>query len=193
MPLDFDDQYRALWEPGNPPPDVFAFLAQCGDLNPAQQLAVLLADQPRRWQTDRALTVEEYLARLPDLAGDPDIKLQLAVGEFQARQNSDTSPAVDEFTARFSDISDVLRSKLSELVSGDDGEKQSKFTATETFISDSTIGDQQIGRYRLIRVLMRTRPERIPGALTGLSRPRRHRMWLDSAPTASPSVGAQDG
>ncbi len=153
MPLGFDDLYLALWRSGNPPPDVFAFLAQCGDLKPTEQLAVLLADQLRRWQTDQTLRVEEYTARLPDLAGDPDIKLRLAVGEFLARQSAGTLPSIDEFMSRFADISDALRRKLLELVSPDDVEEQTEFTATQSCLSDSTIGERLIGRYRLIRLL----------------------------------------
>jgi hypothetical protein len=68
------------------------------------------------------------------------------VGEFEARQNGDTSPNIDEFTSRFSDLGDSLRSKLSELISVNHGQKQA-FAETQTFISKTTVGDQQIGRF----------------------------------------------
>ena len=111
------DQFRALWESSNSPPDVFAFLEQNAGSEPSQQVAVLLLDQQHRWKTPLPLPVERYLGRLPNLASDPQFKLQLAVGEFQARQNGDSSPSLDEFLTRFSDISDTLRSKLSALAS----------------------------------------------------------------------------
>ncbi len=69
-------------------------------------------DQQHRWKTDQPLKVEDYLARLPDLAADSDCKVELAVGEFQARQNGNTSPSVEEFLSRFPDISDTLRQEI---------------------------------------------------------------------------------
>ena len=116
------------------------------NLDVAQKLAVVLEDQKHRWQTDSPLKVEDYLTNLPDLAADPRIKIELAVGEYQARQDGDTSPSIDEFTSRFDDISDTLRSKLSEL-SGDVA-----FSSTQTFTAE-TISGQQIGRYRVVRLL----------------------------------------
>ena len=115
MPQDLAEQFEALWESGNSPPDLFAFLEQHNGLDATDKLAVLLQDQQHRWKSDKPLKVEDYLARLPELTSNPDCKLQLAVGEFQARQNGGTSPNVDGFTSRFSDISEELRSKLSEL------------------------------------------------------------------------------
>jgi len=146
------DQFESLWASNESPPDVFAFLGQHAGEDNSQKLAVLLRDQQYRWQLEHPLRVEDYLAEFPDLATDQDIKLQLAVGEFQARQNGDTSPDIDEFTSRFSDIRDTLRSKLTDLVSGGDGEDE-QLARTGTYITESTIGDQQIGRYRLVRVL----------------------------------------
>ena len=96
MPQDLAKQFGALWESSDSPPDIFAFLEQHNGSDATDKLAVLLQDQQHRWKTDQPLKVEDYLARLPELASDPDIKLQLAVGEFQARQNGDTSPNIDE-------------------------------------------------------------------------------------------------
>ncbi len=123
------DQFRALWESGGASPDVFAFLEQHADVELTDQLAVLLIDQQYRWQRNAALVVEDYLARLPQLATDPVFELQLAVGEFQARQNGDTRPSVAEFTARFSNISDRLRIKLSELDSGEQAVSNSQLAS----------------------------------------------------------------
>ena len=164
MPQDLAEQFEALWESGNSPPDLFAFLEQHNGLDATDKLAVLLQDQQHRWKSDKPLKVEDYLARLPELTSNPDCKLQLAVGEFQARQNGGTSPNVDGFTSRFSDISEELRSKLSELASGtssgdaaDTGGKQSAddpaVEATLTFHSQLTVNDERIGRYRLLRIL----------------------------------------
>lgn len=106
-------QFEALWESGDNPPDVFSFLQQhCG--SPGDDvLGVVLLDQNYRWNTEAPYTVEDYIDRLPDLDSQRDIKLQLAIGEYQAHVAAGTSPNVDEYTSRFSDISEQLLSELS--------------------------------------------------------------------------------
>jgi len=151
MNLDLGQQLEALWESGDSPPDVFSFLHQHNGTAGDEVLAVLLIDQNRRWKTEAPHKVEDYLERLPQLGDDNDVKLQLAVGEYQARQAADTKPNIDEYTARFGDISDQLQSKLSELASVN--EQQARFIPTKTDISDQTVGYGQLGRYRLERIL----------------------------------------
>ena len=157
-------QFEALWESSDSPPDVFAFLQQHNGSDASDILAVLLQDQRHRWQTDQPLKVEDYLAHFPDLADDPDCKLNLAVGEFQARQNGETSPDIAEFASRFADISDSLRIKLSALASASDltvagaeevapPTEQRPANLSVTFLSDSTVGDTGGDRYRPERVL----------------------------------------
>ncbi len=148
MPQPAADQFQALWIADISAPDVFAFLEQHNDLDREAQLAVLRCDQQRRWQTDQPLKVEDYLARLPDLAGDSECKAELAVGEFQARQNGKSSPSLREFLSRFPDISDTLRQKLAD---SETSREKSSLAATATF--DSTQLDQRVGRYRILRVL----------------------------------------
>jgi len=147
------DRYAALWESSDSPPNVFVYLERHSEAPIQDKLATLLHDQQHRWRTDQPLAVEDYLSNLPDLASDQEAKLELVVGEFQARQDSDTVPNVDEFTSRFPDLADSLCGKLSELASNGSGEDKIKLTTTQTYISDRTIGDQQVGRYRLVRVL----------------------------------------
>jgi eukaryotic-like serine/threonine-protein kinase len=163
-------ELAAQWELNGSPPDVFSFLEQHADSGIEQKLALLLKDQQYRWKTDQPILVEDYLARLPDLATDSNLLLELAVGEFQARLNGETKPSIDEFTSRFSDLGDSLKSKLSELISDscDNGSlaylateahdsssriADDRIATTQTFISEKTIGDQQVGRYRLVRLL----------------------------------------
>ncbi|WP_166831862.1 serine/threonine-protein kinase, partial [Thalassoroseus pseudoceratinae] len=148
MPESLAERFQVLWNQHQSAPDVFAFLEQHSELDREGQLAVLRVDQQHRWRTEQSLTVEEYLARLPDLAGDLECKAELAVGEFQARQNGESSPSVEEFLSRFSDISDTLRQKLS---NSNTSSPSVAFATTEDF--DSTQLDQQIGRYRILRDL----------------------------------------
>ena len=150
MPSPLAEQFQSLWKSNGSSPDVFAFLEQHVDSKPEAKLAVLRCDQQHRWKTDQPLKVEEYFARIPDLAEDSDCKLELAVGEFQARQNGSTTPSIEEFVSRFPDISDTLRKKLSESATSKDAERpQPKVTPTETF--DTKEIQQRMGRYRLLR------------------------------------------
>jgi eukaryotic-like serine/threonine-protein kinase len=143
--------FAALWESNASPPDVFAFLRQHAAAS-YETLNVLLYDQQRRWQTEQPLRVEDYLAQLTDLATDPDLKLQLAVGEFQARQNAETMPDIDEFTSRFADLGEALKSKLQKVVSGDHDDTRDPY-ATASSTPEGSVGFQRIGRYRRVRLL----------------------------------------
>lgn len=154
MQLGLASQIVALWQSNASPPDVLAFLGQHSSASAQDKLQVILCDQQRRWQTDHPLLVEHYLAQRPELATDQALKLQLAVGEFQARRNGKTAPDIDEFTSRFSDLADLLKSKLSELISGKFNERPGDdLVATNTYITQSSIGEQRVGRYRLDRLL----------------------------------------
>ncbi len=140
MSTSLPQEFELLWESGNGSPDVFAFLAEHPDSNESDVLAVLLHDQQRRWQTNQPLRVEEYLQQLPALASNSHAKVQLAKGEFQSRFTGETLPSIEEFTSRFSDVSDVLRPALEQL-------------AYATVKPESTVREQYIGRYRLSRML----------------------------------------
>ncbi len=148
MPQPPADQFQALWKADISAPDVFAFLEQHNGLDRDAKLAVVQVDQQHRWKTDQPLKVEDYLDRLPDLAADSECKAELAVGEFQARQNGATAPTLQEFLARFADLSDTLRQKLSD---SDTSDQEPSVPPTVTF--DSTQLVQRIGRYRILRTL----------------------------------------
>lgn len=168
-------QFEQLWESSDSRPDVFEFLGHHQESAQDDVVAVLITDQNHRWKTAQPLKVEDYLEKLPELAA-AEVKLQLAIGEFQARQAADTQPDLAEFTSRFSDISDQLCSKLSGWDSVDASTDDSFNTpgtlvydksvaeesgtfifdsapATETFVFAPATESGQLGRYRLERVL----------------------------------------
>jgi len=60
MPL--AQQFEQLWDSAAVPPDIFSFLKQQKPADSQQWLAVLLADQLRRWKTDSPWTRAEYEA-----------------------------------------------------------------------------------------------------------------------------------
>ena len=140
MKAELTEQFESLWDSGDSPPDLVSFLEQHGASAGDDVVAVVLLDQQRRWKTDSPLKVEEYLSFIPGLAGQADIQLRLAVGEFQARQGSETVPNIHEFTERFGAISDSLRIRLSELTG-------------ETLVYDPQTDCLRIGRYRLGQIL----------------------------------------
>ena len=144
-------EFEQLWDSGDAPPDVLGFLQQQTTVDSDQWLAVLLSDQKRRWLTDGPLRVEDYLVGLPDLPEDVDWKLQLAIGEFEARRDTERPLSQDEISSRFADIGDTLREKLFQTVSGNDEEQ--RFREAPTYLGGDAADAQAVGRYRLLRVL----------------------------------------
>ena len=83
------EEFGLLWQSG-PSPDVFAFLSEHPQATDADILAVVLRDQKCRWATDDPIKVEGYIAQIPWMATDPQAKLELAIGGYRARLNSET-------------------------------------------------------------------------------------------------------
>lgn len=106
------EDFQLLWQGDDAPPDVFGFLARHPDSNVAQRVAVLIQDQQYRWKTDTPLCVEDYLAKVPELANESQHVLDLVIGEFQARKSHDAPPDVSEYISRFPELSDQLKSSL---------------------------------------------------------------------------------
>ena len=97
-----------------------------------------------------------------------DWKLQLAIGEFEARRETERPLRIEEISSRFPDLTDTLRERLRNLASEPKGLEAGKVpdnlmpteiklphggTSTVTYISNTGIGVEQKGRYRLDRVL----------------------------------------
>lgn len=108
--------FERLWDSADAPPDVLAFLLQQTTVDSDQWLAVLLSDQRRRWLTENPLQVEDYLAGLPGLPTNVDWKPQLAIGEFEARRDTDRPLSQHEICSRFPELSDTLRQRLQVLI-----------------------------------------------------------------------------
>ncbi len=153
MTTDLVAQFSALWKTGGSSPDVFAFLNQHHDVDVADLLSVLNCDQQYRWKTDKPFIVEDYLQQLPQLAADSDCRVELVVGEFQARQNSKSPAHLEEFMSRFSDLSDTLRGKLSGVSTKGNLKKNFPQNAPTTKVMDSSVMQKKFGRYWLIKVL----------------------------------------
>src|SRR5262245_34391036 len=97
-----------LWRQGQRP-DVRAFLAQTGDLDPACVLAVLRLDQRQRWQAGESVRAEAYLEAYPELQSDPEYAVELIYGEILLRESRGETSTLEEYTARFPQCAPRLR------------------------------------------------------------------------------------
>src|SRR5688572_12036153 len=64
-------------------------------------LNAALEEQRTAWRAGQRLRAEDALAQRPELAGDPDAVLELALQEFALRRAAGESPAVEEYVRRF--------------------------------------------------------------------------------------------
>ena len=168
-------QFEQLWKSSGVPPDVFGYLCEHNIAESDLWLALLRIDQQYHWQTDQPVKVEDYLKKLSGLDTLPsgpagiDWKLQLAIGEFDARRNTCRPLNADEISCRFPDLSDSLRERLRAQIPDDQvianpGHSVADLLTTSiktpngkmsavTYITGNAIGGHQKGRYRLDRVL----------------------------------------
>ncbi len=72
------------------------------------RLDALLVDQANDWREGRPRLAEEYLAEAPDLAADPDARLDLAYGELRARRHRGEDFPIEALAQRFPDLRDDL-------------------------------------------------------------------------------------
>lgn len=155
MMSDLVRQFEKLWESSNSAPDVFEFLEQHDCSGADEILPVLLADQSWRWKTSQPLQVDDYLGRIPSLKNDPEIKLQLAAGETKASQNAHTRSNIDQSALLDStpSIFDFEETLDSELVNSQMFDSEFELRPADTKLSALNSDCQQLGRYRLVRVL----------------------------------------
>jgi tetratricopeptide (TPR) repeat protein len=91
---------ESLWRQGRRP-DPDALLAASPGLPPLRAAEVLAADQWHRWQAGERVTAEDYLARHPAVADDPDAAAWLLYGEFLLRQERGEGPDPADYGVRF--------------------------------------------------------------------------------------------
>ncbi len=117
--MTLSEQLEMLWLPEREPPDLVVWLAG-RDLtgSAAELLAALKLDQHYRWRSLEPWYVEDYLLRLVGLPSGVDWRVELAVGEYEARRDSDRPLSAAELSSRFPELSETLREKLG-VLSGD--------------------------------------------------------------------------
>jgi eukaryotic-like serine/threonine-protein kinase len=94
---------------GGEPLGVAAFLEAEPGLTTEEVVAVLRADQRRRWRAGDRVLAEWYLERFPDPFDNQELALDLIFSEFLLRESLGQAPEVDEFLARFPRFAQAIR------------------------------------------------------------------------------------
>ena len=117
--MTLSEQLESMWLPEREPPDLVVWLAG-RDLSGSavELLAALKLDQRYRWRSLEPWYVEDYLLRLVGLPSGVDWRVELAVGEYEARRDSDRPLSAEELDSRFPELSETLLEKLG-VLSGD--------------------------------------------------------------------------
>ena len=102
------DRLAEQWRQTGEPPDLHRYLNACGKLPPRELADVLLVDQSHRWRAGEAPGAERYLAEWPDVAGNPQLRLDLVYGEMRARRMRGEPADLESFARRFPDLADAL-------------------------------------------------------------------------------------
>lgn len=155
-----DEQYAALWDSTNGPPDVFAFLAAHSSASPAVRREVVARDLYFRWNTSQPLPVDEYFARCPEFS-DLRHKIALLCEEFQCRAAFGDKPDAAEFAAGFPEVEqqllDILCRPENGLIDRDAfqpfAETRTDGLAPSADVEPTAEVPETIGRYRVERVL----------------------------------------
>jgi tRNA A-37 threonylcarbamoyl transferase component Bud32 len=152
------DNLDRLWSASDSPPDLEVWMQEVADRKDTEGLLTALKlDQRRRWKSFNPWPTESYLTRL-QLPTGVDWRLELAVGEFEARGEAGQPVSFEDLSSRFPDLSETLKQKLSI-----DGVTRELTTTVRTPIADASLTATYItkrkilvgqhGRYRLDRIL----------------------------------------
>jgi serine/threonine protein kinase len=117
LPLDgtsnqTDDSVQALcerWRRGEAP--LADLLARAGELAPLDLVEALAADADERWRQGDRVSVNDYLARYPQVAADPAAACELIYCEFRLRLDRGEAVELSEYLDRFPDLAARLRRK----------------------------------------------------------------------------------
>src|SRR5262245_37626993 len=104
-------EFFRLWQAG-PAPDLDAFLARTGALDPPTLASVIRIDLREHWRAGRPVRAEDYLRRFPQVAADSDAALALVYTEFLLTEEQGGDPDPDDFARRFPELADALRMQV---------------------------------------------------------------------------------
>lgn len=106
------DRFAQLWHESQSPPDVDEFLDGLTDLSPREIADVLLVDQSCRWRAGCPIPAEKYLEAWPQVAAEPELKIDLVYGEYRARSARGESLDPSSVSNRFPELSDALARQI---------------------------------------------------------------------------------
>src|SRR5262245_11264702 len=110
-PADPARRLEQLWRRGLRP-ELGRFLADVGELAPAQLMEVIRIDQRQRWQAGERVTAEAYFQAYPVFGADPEAAVELVYGEFLMREQLGEGPALEEYQRRFPQYAARLRQQV---------------------------------------------------------------------------------
>jgi eukaryotic-like serine/threonine-protein kinase len=100
-------RFLSLWQ-GGACPDLETFLRKEGELAAGDLVAILRADQRKRWRSGKGLPAEWYFERFSILHDDADSGLDLVHGEFVLRESLGEAPLLEEYAARFPQLAESI-------------------------------------------------------------------------------------
>ncbi len=124
------DRLNEAWQSANADssPDLKKILGDVTATTSAELLAAFRFDQRRRWKSPEPLHAEGYMGLYSTLPSGIDWMFELAVGEYEARRDSDKPLGAAEIRSRFPEMSEILLQRL-----------QPQPFATDTGIPDTLI------------------------------------------------------
>jgi WD40 repeat protein len=100
-------RFLSLWQGGSCP-DLETFLRTEGELEATDLVAILRADQRKRWRSGKGIAAEWYFERFPILQADADFGLDIVHGEFVLRESLGEAPALEAYVARFPRLAESI-------------------------------------------------------------------------------------
>ncbi len=147
------ERFEDAWRSGRTPA-LAEYVPREGAGHAAVLLELVATDLEFRWRRGLATTAEAYLREFPELSGDSDAIVHLAVCEFIARRQAGSAADPAEFIGRFPDVAEELRTALAE-ASGT-GARQSNGAGPSSHVDVHDAAQdvpRRVGRYDLVRAI----------------------------------------
>ncbi len=107
------ESFEDAWRRGRTPA-LAEYVPREGTDRTAVLLELAATDLEFRWRRGLATTAEDYLTQFPELSGNSDAIVHLAVCEFTARRRAGSAADPAEFLRRFPDVAEELRTAFAE-------------------------------------------------------------------------------
>lgn len=151
---------KRLWQASRTPPDIFALVLSYPRTPSHNVIPLINLDQRFRWQSAKPIQVEEYLEKLPFLKHSKQQRVELILGEIEARSLKPTAEVIVEYLTRFPDLKETLIQRFSAMVGPD--HQLDDITIDPSFVTLSSCfsqarnfrhSEKQTARYAIRRLL----------------------------------------